>query len=137
MDMTHCGTPVYMAPEIADYQDYGKKADLWSLGAILLEMVVGNKPWPNCSRIESGKKKKQFFYRFADGGVDLKDFGIKISPLYLELVRGLLKKNPDERLSWEQMMENPVIKYAPKIYKELLDTLKQQTQEFILKPSNI
>lgn len=42
---TVCGTPVYMAPEILDYREYGKEADLWSAGAIFLELVVGNRPW--------------------------------------------------------------------------------------------
>ena len=42
---TVCGTPVYMAPEILDIREYGAEADLWSCGAIFLELIVGNKPW--------------------------------------------------------------------------------------------
>lgn len=45
MEHTVAGTPVYMAPEIASYKAYGKKADLWSCGALFLEMLVGNLPW--------------------------------------------------------------------------------------------
>jgi hypothetical protein len=44
-------------------------------------MLVGSKPWPNCTRREEGPKKKAFFYRFAEGLIDLKDYGITISPL--------------------------------------------------------
>lgn len=32
------GTPLYLAPEIID-QRYCKKADVWSAGVILLEML--------------------------------------------------------------------------------------------------
>lgn len=67
MQNTRCGTPVYMAPEIDIYGDYGQGADIWSCGVIFLEMLVGSKPWPNCTRKEEGPKKKYFFHRFADG----------------------------------------------------------------------
>ena len=36
---TLCGSPLYMAPEILHFHKYDAKADLWSIGAILFEMV--------------------------------------------------------------------------------------------------
>ena len=45
LDNTVCGTPVYMAPEILGYRQYGVEADLWSIGVIFLEMIVGCLPW--------------------------------------------------------------------------------------------
>lgn len=36
---TLCGSPLYMAPEILKMQRYDAKADLWSVGAILFELV--------------------------------------------------------------------------------------------------
>jgi serine/threonine protein kinase len=43
---TQCGTPVYMAPEVGDpLLNYGIEADLWSIGLIFLEMLLGNLPW--------------------------------------------------------------------------------------------
>lgn len=38
---TLCGSPLYMAPEILQFQRYDAKADLWSVGTILFELVVG------------------------------------------------------------------------------------------------
>ena len=38
---TLCGSPLYMAPEILHFHKYDAKADLWSIGAILYEMVSG------------------------------------------------------------------------------------------------
>ena len=36
---TLCGSPLYMAPEILHFHKYDAKADLWSIGAILYELV--------------------------------------------------------------------------------------------------
>ncbi len=41
---TLCGSPLYMAPEILQFHKYNAKADLWSVGTILFELVVGEHP---------------------------------------------------------------------------------------------
>ena len=47
---TICGTPIYMAPELQRNENYSEKADLWSLGVILFEMVAGVPPFPAANR---------------------------------------------------------------------------------------
>ena len=46
--MTVAGTPYYMSPEIlTDEAGYdGMRADVWSLGATVIQMVTGSLPWP-------------------------------------------------------------------------------------------
>jgi serine/threonine protein kinase len=39
MANTMCGSPLYMAPEILQNRQYDSKADLWSVGTILFELV--------------------------------------------------------------------------------------------------
>ena len=39
------GTPLYMAPELVKEQSYNHTVDLWSLGVILYELVVGQPPF--------------------------------------------------------------------------------------------
>lgn len=38
---TLCGSPLYMAPEILRYHKYDAKADLWSVGTVLFELLSG------------------------------------------------------------------------------------------------
>ncbi|THU65172.1 hypothetical protein C4D60_Mb05t00880 [Musa balbisiana] len=43
-----CGTSFYMAPEVMQFQKYDDKVDMWSLGAILFELLNGHPPY--CGR---------------------------------------------------------------------------------------
>ncbi|KAG5184776.1 kinase-like domain-containing protein [Tribonema minus] len=39
------GTPFFMAPEVVGTGKYGRKADTWSFGGTVLEMLTGAAPW--------------------------------------------------------------------------------------------
>jgi len=42
---TFCGTPDYMAPEVARGEEYSKAVDWWGVGVILYELTVGKTPF--------------------------------------------------------------------------------------------
>ena len=43
---TYAGTPLNMAPEIIKREQYDYKADVWSLGTLLFQLLVGYTPFP-------------------------------------------------------------------------------------------
>ena len=45
LSFTYCGTPINMAPEILTRSSYSYKADVWSFGTILHELLIGESPF--------------------------------------------------------------------------------------------
>lgn len=100
---TLCGSPLYMAPEILRYERYDAKADLWSVGTVAYEMISGKPPFRASNHVELLRK------------IESSDAQIKFSrecqvtPEIKALIRALLKRNPVERLSFENFFNHCVI----------------------------
>lgn len=97
MAETLCGSPLYMAPEILNYERYNAKADLWSVGAVTYEMVTGKPPFPAANHLELIKK--------IDEGKDVISFPNDDAADLQKLIRSLLKRSPEARLNFEEFFE--------------------------------
>ncbi|KAJ6407812.1 hypothetical protein OIU84_011168 [Salix udensis] len=95
---TMCGSPLYMAPEIMQLQKYDAKADLWSVGAILFQLVTGKTPY-------TGNNQLQLLQN-------------DLSAACKDLCRKLLRPNPVERLTFEEFFNHPFL--SPRKKDELL-----------------
>jgi serine/threonine-protein kinase ULK/ATG1 len=100
---TLCGSPLYMAPEILRYEKYDAKADLWSVGTVLYEMMTGKPPFRASNHVE--------LLRRIEKGEDKIKFGdeVLVSDGMKKLVRSLLKRDPKERMSFPDFFGNSVI----------------------------
>ncbi|KFY16767.1 hypothetical protein V492_01106 [Pseudogymnoascus sp. VKM F-4246] len=100
---TLCGSPLYMAPEILRYEKYDAKADLWSVGTVMYEMVTGRPPFRAANHVELLRKIEM-------QSEDLPwDSSIAISDDLKDVIQGLLRKNPVERLSFDNFFAHPII----------------------------
>ncbi|KAE8352909.1 hypothetical protein BDV28DRAFT_118565 [Aspergillus coremiiformis] len=96
---TLCGSPLYMAPEILRYEKYDAKADLWSVGTVLYEMVVGKPPFRATNHVELLRKIER--------GEDRIKFPEEnpASDQIKSLIRMLLKRNPVERMNFSDFFD--------------------------------
>lgn len=108
---TPCYTPYYVAPEVLGPEKYDKSCDMWSLGVIMYILLCGFPPFYSNQglAISPGMKK-----RIRTGQYDFPNPEWKhVSQDAKELIRGLLKTDPSERLTIEQVMgHNWIAKYA-------------------------
>ncbi|KLO13533.1 Pkinase-domain-containing protein [Schizopora paradoxa] len=47
------GTVFWMAPEAVQQKSYTRKADIWSVGCLVVEMLTGQRPWPNLTEFQA------------------------------------------------------------------------------------
>jgi serine/threonine-protein kinase ULK/ATG1 len=100
---TLCGSPLYMAPEIMLLQKYDAKADLWSVGAILFQLVTGKTPFTGSNQIQL----LQNIVKSTD--LQFPPDKRNLSSDCIDLCRKLLRRNPVERLTFEEFFNHPFL----------------------------
>ncbi|XP_041000278.1 serine/threonine-protein kinase ATG1a isoform X2 [Juglans microcarpa x Juglans regia] len=102
---TLCGSPLYMAPEIIQNQKYDAKADLWSVGAILFQLVTGKPPFDGNSHLQLFQNiLTSTELQFPQGSLE------EIHPDCVDLVRSLLRQNPVERLTFKDFFNHKFLR---------------------------
>ena len=97
---THVGTPLYAPPEIFMSGHYdGKKVDIWSVGILTFQLLLGHFPFGNISNVKELKQEiEKESYKQDEAFLSL-------SNNEKELISGMLEKNPDKRFTTEECIE--------------------------------
>ncbi|ONL96437.1 Serine/threonine-protein kinase ATG1c [Zea mays] len=104
---TLCGSPLYMAPEVMQGQKYDAKADLWSVGVILYQLVTGIPPFNGDNQIQLLKNILRTHEIRLPSDCEL-------SHDCIDLCRKLLRLNSVERLTVEEFVHHPFLsEHAP------------------------
>ncbi len=86
------GTPAYMSPEqFEDSSDVDCRADIYSLGIMLYEMVTGSKPYPSEFNMETFKIVKRGKY------IRPRKIDRKIPKEIAKLIHKMIRPNPKKR----------------------------------------
>ena len=95
---THAGSPIIMAPEILEGEDYNDKCDIWSLGITIYYLHIKDLPY-------TGKCEAKILKEIKKLGLTVLD---KINNTNLkDLLSKMLKFDPDERISWDDYFKHP------------------------------
>lgn len=97
---TMCGTLDYLPPEMIEGHEHDEKVDLWSLGVLCYEFLVGKPPF-------EADGNRQTYNRISR--VDL-HFPAYVSKSAQDLISKLLQKNPKSRLPLQSVLCHPWIK---------------------------
>ena len=92
-----------MAPEILSYQKYDAKADLWSVGSILYELLVGRTPFTGMNPMQLLRNIER-----QDAKIPSK-VANALSPECVSMLRALLRRNPAERATFEEFFSHPFL----------------------------
>lgn len=96
---TMCGSPLYMAPEVLLKQEYSQKADLWSLGMIMYELLFGKHPF------HKANNHFQLLHRINQSITFNRH--IRISCECRELLGHILQRDVDTRIDWQDFYMHP------------------------------
>ena len=94
---TLCGTLDYLPPEMVEGREHDEMVDVWSLGILLYEFLVGSPPFEAEGHNATYRRISRVDLRFPEGvAFDARD-----------LITKLLKKDPRKRISLESVPTHP------------------------------
>ncbi|XP_025907418.1 aurora kinase B-like, partial [Nothoprocta perdicaria] len=94
---TMCGTLDYLPPEMVEGRPHDEKVDLWCLGVLAYELLVGRPPFESASHGDTYRRITT---------VDL-HFPASMSEGARDLIGRLLRHRPAERLPLRGVLEHP------------------------------
>ncbi|GAB1287264.1 Aurora kinase A [Apodemus speciosus] len=97
---TLCGTLDYLPPEMIEGRMHDEKVDLWSLGVLCYEFLVGTPPFEAHTYQETYRRISRVEFTFPDFVTE----GAR------DLISRLLKHNSSQRLTLAEVLEHPWIK---------------------------
>ncbi len=100
---TKLGTPTTMAPEVNNFEPYGLKADIWSIGVIFFNMIFGRCPFDTLQNRNKAVDKislimeREQFYE-----------GVRISSKVRNFLKQVLVVDPNKRIGWRELIEHEI-----------------------------
>ena len=133
-DLAHTviGTPVYMPPDMVEamnrkqkIQSYAQKADIWSLGVLCYEMLVGTIPFNGKSLADLSNKVRRGIYQLP----------MTLSQQAVFFIQSMLLENPDKRLFCRELLKqdflNKNVSHFQKINVKLIPGLIEQRNGYL------
>lgn len=105
---TLCGTLDYLPPEMVEGKEHNQAVDLWSLGVLCYEFLVGVPPF------EDHSSTKATYRRIARVEFDVPS---SVSPEATDLIKKLLRYTPEKRLALPDVLKHPwIVKHKTEFF---------------------
>ncbi|XP_039218171.1 serine/threonine-protein kinase ULK2 [Crotalus tigris] len=110
MAATLCGSPMYMAPEVIMSQHYDAKADLWSIGTVIYQCLVGKPPF----QANSPQDLRMFYEKNRNL---IPSIPRETSAYLSDLLLSLLQRNQKDRMDFETFFSHPFLDQVSTVKK--------------------
>jgi len=124
---TKLGTPATMAPEIMMNKQYCKKADIWSLGIIMFQLLYKKLPF-------NAKNENELLKLILNSnGYNIPE-GYTISKTLDDLLKNVLQKDKNLRFSWKDFFDHEFFRDAIRLENYRKGRLQLTNYDLCSKP---
>lgn len=99
------GTTNWMAPEVMRQDAYGRFADIWSFGCLMVEMATGKPPWYYKTN------QIQIFMHVCTTD-ETPQLPEELSQVCKDFIWSCFKRNPSERLNAHRLLNHPFLRVS-------------------------
>lgn len=104
---TVVGSPYWMAPEVIQGGPsggtYGRKADIWSVGAVVIEMATGSPPFYSLTPVNA-------LFKIGSSSV-IPDIPSHLSPEAQDFILQCFQRDVSKRPTTQELLEHPFVKF--------------------------
>jgi len=104
---TLCGTLDYLPPEMIEGKMHDEKVDLWSVGVLCYEFLVGSPPFETKTNDDTYKLISLCKYTFPD----------YVTAGARDLISKLLRKNPNDRMPLKEILNHTWVRNNSTMFK--------------------
>ncbi|KAK2190493.1 hypothetical protein NP493_78g03005 [Ridgeia piscesae] len=96
---TITGTPYWMSPDVINGEGYGRKADIWSLGCTVVEMLTSTPPWIEFEAMAA-------IFKIATSDYPKYELAVETSDVAKNFLKKCFHKSPTSRPSAKELLQH-------------------------------